>query len=264
MNCSFAAILTTAFMGCQQTAPSRAEDISNDGSTMESASLAPVAMHDAWDELLKAHVKGAWVDYKGMVKDKAKLDAYCVSLANNAPTYAWTKEQELSYYINLYNAQTVKLIVDNYPVGSIRDLGPKLSIPGINSVWHATKFKAGDRQLSLNDVEHEILRKMGEPRIHFAINCASGSCPPLRNEAYTAEKLEQQLTDQSKQFINSAQYNRITSNTLELSAIFNWFAGDFTKQGSLIQYLNKYSTTKINENAKVKYLDYDWSLNDVK
>ncbi|MBP9138798.1 MAG: DUF547 domain-containing protein [Flavobacteriales bacterium] len=230
---------------------------------MEAASLAPVNMHDAWNELVKAHVKGSLVDYKGMVKDKLKLEAYCVSLTNNVPTDAWTKQQKLAYYINLYNAQTVKLIVDNYPVASIRDLDPKLSIPGFNSVWHATKFMVGKKELSLNDVEHEILRNMGEPRIHFAINCASGSCPPLRNEAYTAEKLEQQLTDQTKQFINSAQYNKITGSSVELSAIFDWFVGDFTKEGSLFQYLNKYSTVKINENAKVKYLDYDWSLNDV-
>lgn len=263
MNSLLAIILSTVLMGCQQapSEPNRQSELA--GTTMDAHGSAPPALHDTWDQLVQAHVSGSVVDYKGFIKDRTKLDGYCVSLSKNAPTDAWKKQQILAYYINLYNAQTVKLIVDNYPVSSIRDLHPTLKIPGVNSVWHVTKFMVGDKEISLNDVEHEILRKLDEPRIHFAINCASGSCPPLRNEAYTAEKLEQQLTDQAKVFINSPQYNKITTSSVELSSIFNWFGGDFQKDGSLIQYINKYSNTKINENAKVRYLDYDWSLNDV-
>ncbi|MBP6310914.1 MAG: DUF547 domain-containing protein [Flavobacteriales bacterium] len=257
------ALLTAGLLSCQQPATSTTNYTDEQG-TIVSAASAPAGVHETWDLLLRAHVKGPVVDYKGMLKDKAKIDLYCVLLKNMAPRDEWTKQEKLAYYINLYNAQTVKLIVDNYPVESIRDLEPKVSIPGVNSVWHATKFMVGDKELSLNDVEHEILRKMGDPRIHFAINCASISCPPLRNEAYTADKLEQQLADQAKTFINSDRYNKITASAADLSAIFDWFGGDFTKEGTLVQYLNKYSTTKIDQNAKVTYLDYDWKLNDVK
>lgn len=226
--------------------------------------VAPAELHADWDQLLKAHVRDGLVDYKGFVKDKDRLHAYCELLCKNAPSDKASKDSKLAYFINVYNAQTVKLIVDNYPVGSIRDLHPAIKIPGVNSVWHITKFMVGSTEMSLNDVEHEVLRKMDEPRIHFAINCASMSCPPLRNEAYTAEKINTQLTDQAKTFINTSRYNKITKDRVEISKIFSWFEGDFKKNGTLIQFLNKYSTIQIAADAKVDHLDYDWSLNDVK
>lgn len=254
---AIAFLLTT--VACDRTTPITWNYTMADGPV-----VAPAELHADWDQLLKAHVRDGLVDYKGFVKDKGRLNAYCELLSKNAPSDKASKNTKLAYFINVYNAQTVKLIVDNYPVESIRDMHPTLKIPGVNSVWHVTKFKAGSTEMSLNDVEHEVLRKMDEPRIHFAINCASMSCPPLRNEAYTAEKIDAQLADQAKTFINTARYNKITKDHLELSKIFSWFEGDFKKNGSLILYLNKFSKVQIAESAKVDHLDYDWSLNEVK
>ena len=226
-------------------------------------SLAP--SHQAFDELLKKHVsKDGIVNYKGFIQDKAKLDKYCELLSNNAPDRSkWSKDEQLAYWINAYNAFTVKLIVDNYPVKSIQDLHPTVKIPLINTVWHIKFFKIGGKEASLDEIEHKILRKeFEEPRIHFAINCASFSCPPLLNEAFVPEKINQQLDLVARTFINDPKRNKISADKVEISSIFSWFKEDFTKNGSLIDYLNQYSKVKIKPNAKVSHLDYDWSLNE--
>jgi hypothetical protein len=221
--------------------------------------------HQAFDELLKKHVsKDGIVNYKGFIQDKAKLDKYLDLLSNNAPDRkTWSKDEQLAYWINAYNAFTVKLIVDNYPVKSIKDLHPAVKIPLINTVWHIKFFKIGGKEASLDEIEHKILRKeFEEPRIHFAVNCASFSCPPLLNEAFVPEKINQQLDLVARTFINDTKRNKISPDKIEISSIFSWFKGDFTKNGSLIDYLNQYSKVKIKPNAKVSHLDYDWSLNE--
>ncbi|MFC2188902.1 DUF547 domain-containing protein [Fulvivirgaceae bacterium LMO-SS25] len=221
--------------------------------------------HDVWTTLLKIHVdENGKVNYQGFIRDKAKLESYLNSLSNTPPDRAkWTEAEQLAYWINAYNAFTVKLIVDNYPVKSIQDLHPTFKIPMLNTVWHKKFFKIGGEDASLDQIEHKILRKeFEEPRIHFAINCASISCPPLRNEAYTAAKLEQQLEDQAKRYINNPSHNKIQASQVKVSKIFSWFSGDFTKNGNLIDYLNKYSKTQISPNAKVSYMDYNWDLNE--
>ncbi|MFC5624145.1 DUF547 domain-containing protein [Algoriphagus winogradskyi] len=221
--------------------------------------------HKAWNELLKANVSAdGKVNYKGFIKEKAKLESYVKSLSENAPDRKnWSKEEQLAYWINAYNAFTVKLIVDNYPVESIKDLGPKLKIPMIKDVWHYKFFSIGGQESSLDEIEHSILRKeFEEPRIHFAINCASVSCPPLLNEAFEAQTIDSQLDKVAKGFINDSTKNKITPNAIQISSIFSWFKGDFTKNGSLIDFLNKYSKVKIKLDAKVSHLDYDWNLNE--
>lgn len=221
--------------------------------------------HKVWDELLKANVSAdGKVDYKGFVREKAKLEAYLKSISENAPDRkTWSKEEQLAYWINAYNAFTVKLIVDNYPVKSIKDLGPALKIPMIKDVWHYKFFKIGGQESSLDEIEHSILRKeFEEPRIHFAINCASVSCPPLLNEAFEAAKIDTQLEKVARGFVNDSSRNKITPGAVQLSSIFSWFEGDFTKKGSLIDFLNQYSQVKIKPGAKVSYLDYDWNLNE--
>ena len=221
--------------------------------------------HQIWDQLVKAHVKpNGMVDYKGFIKDKAKLEQYTKLLSENAPDRkTWSKNQQLAYWINAYNAFTVKLIVDNYPTKSIRDLGPKLKIPLIKDVWHYKFFKIGGVESSLDEIEHSIIRKeFDEPRIHFAINCASVSCPPLLNEAFVPEKLDSQLQKVAVAFINDPTRNKITPDQAQISSIFSWFQGDFTKKGSLIDFLNLYSKVKIKSDAKVSHLDYNWNLNE--
>lgn len=210
--------------------------------------------HAKWNALLQKNVsKSGHVNYKGFQKDSNQLQAYLSELSANVPTKSWSKNATLAYWINAYNAYTVKLILDNYPTKSIKD---------INDPWGKKFFSLGDKKYSLEEIEHEILRKMEEPRIHFAINCASFSCPNLLNEAYSETKLEQQLTASAKNFINDKTKNTITANKIEISKIFDWFAGDFKKKGSVIDFLNQYSTVKISKKAKINYKEYNWSLNE--
>jgi hypothetical protein len=221
--------------------------------------------HELFDELLKKYVTAdGRVDYKGFMAEKETFQVYLDKLSHNAPDRnRWTREEQLAYWINAYNAFTIKLIIDNYPVASIQDLKPKLNIPLVNTVWHLKFFQIGGQDASLDEIEHKILRKeFEEPRIHFAINCASFSCPPLLNEAFTAERLEAQLEKVAVGFVNDPKRNRISRESVEISRIFSWFKGDFTKNVSLLEYLNRYSRVKINTNAKISHLPYDWSLNE--
>ena len=210
--------------------------------------------HQKWNDLLQKHVsENGNVDYKGFKKDEAALQSYLELLSKNLPEKSWTKNATLAYWINVYNAYTVKLILDNYPVKSIKK---------INSPWDAAFINLGNKKYSLGQIEHKILRKMNEPRIHFAINCASYSCPNLLNEAYTEKNLNNQLEAAAKSFINDKSKNNITANTIEISSIFDWFTGDFKKKGTLIDFLNKYSSVKINAKAKISYKEYNWNLNE--
>jgi hypothetical protein len=221
--------------------------------------------HQLWNELLKTHVKpNGLVDYKGFIREKPKLESYLKLLSENAPDRSkWSKNEQLAYWINVYNAYTVKLIVDFYPTKSIRDLGPRIKIPLIKDVWHYKFFKIAGVDMSLDEVEHSILRKeFEEPRIHFAINCASVSCPPLLNEAFVASNLENQLMRVTTTFVNDPSRNKISSQSAQLSSIFSWFKGDFTKKGTLIEFLNRYSKVKISPNARISFLDYNWNLNE--
>jgi hypothetical protein len=221
--------------------------------------------HQLWNELLKTNVKpNGQVDYKGFIREKPKLESYLKLLSENAPDRSkWSKNEQLAYWINVYNAYTVKLIVDFYPTKSIRDLGPRIKIPLIKDVWHHKFFKIAGVDMSLDEVEHSILRKeFDEPRIHFAINCASVSCPPLLNEAFVASNLENQLMRVTTTFINDPSRNKISSQSAQLSSIFSWFKGDFTKKGTLIEFLNRYSKVKISPNARISFLDYNWNLNE--
>ncbi len=213
--------------------------------------------HSQWDKLLKKHVTNqGLVDYKGFQKDRAELDNYLKMLAEKDPTNDWSSQELLAYYINLYNASTVELILDNYPTTSIQD---------IKGNFTKGFIKIGGRELSLGGLENGVLRKMDEPRIHFAINCASISCPKLMNEAYTASKINEQLDRAVKEFINSDK-NEISTNNPKLSSIFDWYQKDFKVNGKqdVIGFINKYSNTKINSGAPITYKDYNWNLNEKK
>lgn len=210
--------------------------------------------HSKWNALLKKNVSpNGNVNYKGFLRDKKELEAYLDILEANVPSKSWSRNATLAYWINVYNAFTVKLIVDNYPVHSIKE---------ISNPWGKKFFTLGGQKYSLEQVEHEILRKMGEPRIHFAINCASISCPNLLNEAYTEAELSKQLAQVAKSFINDKTKNTITKSKIEISEIFNWFASDFKTKGSVIDFLNQYSNIKIDSKAKKTYKNYNWNLNE--
>lgn len=220
--------------------------------------------HEAWNKLLKKHVNNkGFVNYKGFIKDSNALNSYLLMLSNNTPAASWTKEEKLAFWINAYNAFTVKLITDYYPIKSIKDIGSKIQIPFVNTPWQKKFIPMGDKKIKLDDIENNILRKdFEEPRIHFAIVCASISCPKLRNEAYEAGKIEAQLVDQTKGFLSDPVRNKPAEN--KLSPIFKWFGGDFEKNGmKKIDFINKYSSAKVDE-GKIEYLGYDWGLNDQK
>ncbi len=212
--------------------------------------------HSEWNTLLKKHVSNeGLVNYKGFMKDKAQLNAYLSKLSEMKPTKNWSVQEQLAYYINIYNAYTVDLILNNYPTKSIKD---------IDGPWTKDIVPIGDVDISLGGIENSILRKMNEPRIHFAINCASISCPKLLNEAYTAAKINEQLDRATKEFVNSDK-NEISKNSAKLSSIFDWYKKDFTENGiTLIDYVNKYSNVKIDAGTAVTYKDYDWNLNEQK
>ena len=217
--------------------------------------------HQLWTELLQTNVdSNGWVSYKGFLDDSVRLNRYLITLSNCYPNSYWSKEQKLAYWINAYNAFTIKLIVDHYPVESIKDI--KKGIPFVNSVWDINFFKIGDEKMDLNEIEHSILRKkFDEPRIHFVIVCASESCPRLLNVAYQAETLEEQLIQQAKNFLNDNSKNEIEAEEIRISSIFKWFSGDFTTIGTIQEFISPYSDRDFISSAKVKYLDYDWRLN---
>ncbi|MDO6760924.1 DUF547 domain-containing protein [Tamlana sp. 2_MG-2023] len=210
--------------------------------------------HQLWDDLLQKHVSNdGKVNYKGFLADKKRLNQYISKLSKNTPKSTWSKAEKLAYWINAYNALTVDLIVRNYPIRSIKD---------IKNPWKQRLWTLGDTTYDLHDIEHEILRKMNEPRIHFAIVCAAVSCPILQNKAFTASNLELQLDQAARTFINDSAKNSISKEQLELSKIFQWFTKDFKHGSSLIDYLNQFSNVHISAKAKTHYKDYIWDLNE--
>lgn len=210
-------------------------------------------VHQLWNNLLEKYVSNdGLVDYQGFKKDYSKLEEYITVLQNSLPKKESCKNYKLAYWINAYNAFTVDLILRHYPIKSIKE---------INKPWKQRLWKLEDKWYNLDEIEHQILRKMNEPRIHFAIVCASYSCPKLQNEAFTTFNLETQLRNVTKEFLSDTDRNEISENELKLSKIFQWFSKDFNN-GSLINYLNQYTDVSISEKAKISYKDYSWNLNE--
>ncbi len=210
------------------------------------------------NSLLKKHVdtKGN-VNYKAFKKDVSKLDSYLEYLNKTSPKKNWSASKTKAFWVNAYNAYTIKLILDNYPLKSILKIKKKGK-----DAWNIPFAKVGGKAYTLNHIEHKILRKdFNDPKIHVGVNCASGSCPQLGNFAFTEANYTTKTKELMKKFINDPTRNKISGKKVQLSKIFEWFKGDFTKKGSLIDFLNKYSNTKIDKNAKVSFLEYNWSLN---
>lgn len=213
------------------------------------------SLHTPWHNLLQKHVQeDGTVDYKGFLKDQDKLRSYLEALALKPPLEDWTPQAKMAYFINLYNAGTVALILENYPLQSIRD---------IDRPWAKKRIRVGSELVSLGDIEHKILRKMGDARIHFAINCASISCPKLPETAFTEANIETELERAALGFINDPIRNKVRPDKIELSKIFKWFRSDFkASDASLVNYLNRFLDDPVPVGTPVGYLPYDWSLND--
>ncbi|MFZ2155676.1 MAG: DUF547 domain-containing protein [Bradyrhizobium sp.] len=242
--------------------------------------------HGAWNALVKKHVvliaKGnaSQVRYADFSRDRSALRNYLDSLSGvpEAQFNAWPRAQQMAFLINAYNAFTVELILANYPVKSIKDIGSDL----FGNRWKKKFFRLFGQDSYLDQIEHEMLRKPGrydDPRVHFAVNCASVGCPMLREEAYLAQRLEAQLEQQTVRFLSDRSRNRVSAQgKLELSKIFDWFKEDWSGRHAAIpsreSYLAKYASLLTDDpehrrlvadgRAPLTFLDYDWSLNDAR
>src|SRR6056297_238279 len=228
--------------------------------------------HSGWDRLLKKFVDvGGMVEYTGWKAsraDRQALNRYLNRLSHASFPRSSSRQAALAFWINAYNALTVEGILREYPTSSIRNHTAKLF--GYN-LWEDFRLLVGGRPYSLEEIEHEILRKMGEPRIHFAIVCASIGCPRLLNEAYTADQLEQQLTMNSRNFFANQRNLRFDSSRqhFQLSSILEWFGEDFgANQAAQLRTIAPYFPQGAAQQfasqgrGSVSYLDYDWGLND--
>lgn len=219
---------------------------------------SPRADHSIWNELMQQYVSRAGkVDYKNLKINKNKVSTYLKELKAHTPGTDWNKNEKTAYYINMYNAYTVQFIISKYPVKSPKDI----SYSG-KDIWNLKLVELGAKKMTLTTVE-DILRGYGDPRIHFAINCGAVSCPKLLNKAYVAKTLDQDLTLQTKRFINNSSKNIIKEKKIQISKIFEWYAVDFkTEKTDIIDFINKYSKVQISPKAKIEYLPYSWTINE--
>lgn len=236
----------------------------------------------AWDALLRKHVtalrngQATQVDYAGFAADRAQLKQYLAAVSAVAPAEfdRWDRTAQLAFLINAYNANTVELILTAYPdVASIKDLGSLLRSP-----WKKRFIPLLGETRSLDDIEHGLIREAGryaEPRIHFAVNCASIGCPALRPEAFLGDRLDAQLEDATRSFLSDRTRNRTQGNALKVSSIFKWYRSDFEKgwrgADTLARFFVLYRQSLDLDDAAVNrlkagkmtidFLDYDWRLN---
>lgn len=232
--------------------------------------------HSAFTSVLAKHTTPEGVRYAALQKERGGLDAYVSALGKVAANDfdRWGRHEQIAYLVNAYNAIVIKQVIDNYPIK--RSLNPAALLRPANSVWQIGGFfselkqRVAGRDLTLDEIEHKWLReRLKEPRIHAALVCAARSCPPLRNEAYTADRLDMQLDDQMRRFLLDASKNKFDRkrNTVQLSEIFKWFGADFEPQGGVLAFAARYLSA---EDAawlkaakpKLSFIDYDWSLNE--
>ncbi len=218
--------------------------------------------HGLFTGLLGKYVQKGTVDYKGFKREEVTLDKY-LTVLEKTDTRKLSRDDRFAFYINAYNAWTIKLILTGYPgIKSIKDLGSFFKSP-----WKKEIARIDGGIVTLDHIEHEVLRPgFKDPRVHFAVNCASKGCPPLRGEAYRGDILDRQLDEMTRAFINDPRRNRLEGRTLYVSSIFKWFSEDFNDD--VAGFFLKYARGDLKEGLEangnavtIKYLDYDWSLN---
>jgi hypothetical protein len=229
--------------------------------------------YQEYGRLLDRIVKGARVDYRALVAARSDLDA--VASALDAPeTHAvaqWPRSEQMAFWINAYNLFTLRAIADHYPIrGRWFSTGPRNSIRQIDGVWSKLTWRAAGRTLTLDQIEHDILRPtFKDPRVHAAINCASVGCPPLSREPYVAARLDAQLDEAARRYLASPQGLRISGDRLKVSSIFKWYGGDFgmPTDRAVLAFVARFGPPAAaalvdSGRAQLEFLDYDWSLND--
>ncbi|RLL51316.1 DUF547 domain-containing protein [Mariprofundus sp. EBB-1] len=217
-----------------------------------------------YTQLLQAHVGPGnkqnialnLVDYQNMARDP-RWPKVLNQLATFDVTLLVSDKEKLAFWINAYNILAIQVVLDHWPLDSIRDAGGLFS-----PVWKKPAAIVAGKMRTLYQIEHQILRPMGEPRIHFAIVCASVSCPDLKNSAYTAADLNNQLDQQAQAFINHPDKGvRVQGNSIHTSKIFDWFEGDFKTRGGVISFIRTYREDIASDSKAGSYLDYNWALN---
>ncbi|MEM9017193.1 MAG: DUF547 domain-containing protein [Verrucomicrobiota bacterium] len=216
--------------------------------------------HSDYDAILKQSVDASGqVDYALLKENRSSLDAYLEQTgAISASDFrSWSEAKRLAFLINVYNGETLQLIIDHYPIASIKRIGGLLASP-----WKIQSVVLFGKETTLDHLEHGIIRvDFSEPRIHFALVCAAKGCPPLRREAFTESQLEFQLEDQTRRFLNEKPKNRIEGEILHLSPIFDWYGDDFTRSGnSLRDFVGRYLSGDA-QGKRIRFTHYDWSLN---
>lgn len=275
MHATVVSLVLSLSLGCRP--PSDAPTAAASAQQAKPAAGKGAFDHAEFDALLKKYVQGDRVDYAALKADRKSLDEYVDRLTklSNDDYQKLSREEQMALWINAYNALTLRSIVDAYPIkGSFLSLYPKNSIRQIDKVWDKKHTIAG-RDVSLNEIENEILRKeWKDPRVHASINCASRGCPPLRAEAFTGAKLNDQLDDQVRKWVADSYRNQVDpkAKKVEVSKIFDWFGEDFgvkqDKRG-VLKFLVTYGPAEWKpflegfDPGDVKFLDYDWSLNEV-
>lgn len=223
-----------------------------------------VISHNIWQSFLNNYLveegENTLIKYGAVSKDdKKQLKQYISSLATKDPRQ-YSLNEQYAYWVNLYNAITVDLILTDYPVKSITKLGGLFSF----GPWGEDVVKVAGKDLTLNDIEHRILRPIwNDPRTHYAVNCASLGCPNLQGLAFTADNTESLLEKAAQEFINSDKGVSLGKNKTQLSSIYEWFAEDFGNKQELIQHLATYRSELASLSGKFSY-EYDWNLNDKK
>jgi hypothetical protein len=204
------------------------------------------------DLLLKYVTTNGRVNYRGLTKDTIALNTYLKALAVRVPDASWSRSASMAYWINAYNAFTLKMIITHYPIKSLNDLhGGK--------PWDVKWIKLEGKLYSLNSIENDMIRNVyHDPRIHFALNCGAISCPPIGNTAFTESNVNALLDKQTTNFINGSA-NEISATKMLLSKIFDWYKADF---GNITTFINKYSLAKVSANATMTFNEYNWALND--
>lgn len=226
--------------------------------------------HKIFNDLLGEYVKVGIVDYQGLSKDR-RLSEYINFLKTTNPNLITSESELLAFWTNAYNAYTLKIIVDNYPLKSIKDINDPIWRGG-KTVWDKELVIIDGRKMSLNHIEHKIIRpKFLEPRVHFALVCAARGCTPLRAEVYKKEIIDFQLNDQAQVFLSNKNKNNfdLKNKIANISAIFKWYKDDFgNSEKEVLQYIIKFLPNDLAEiiNSdidlwKIKYTHYDWSLN---
>ena len=223
-----------------------------------SGKTAVVAQPDfkSWDTFLKKYVSVSGdVDYKSIKANKKELEAITKAFSETSVLTSWSKNDQLAFWINAYNVFTIDLIVNHYPIKSIQNLDG-------GKPWDVKRIAIGGKKYSLNNIENDIIRpQFKDARIHFAVNCAAKSCPPILNSAFFGKTLDEQLDAVTKKFISNTKYQNITPGKMTLSKIFDWYKVDF---GDIFTFINKYNAIKVNKNTAIVYKEYDWSLNEKK